>query len=64
MVAATRTVVRPSQFEAGNLIDWISDPKIWATISNKESTITLSKSDKEAPKKSTFEQKPRAAPFK
>jgi hypothetical protein len=55
MVAATRTVVRPSQFEAGNLIDWISDPKIWATISNKESTITLSKSDKEAPRKSTFE---------
>lgn len=36
MVAATRTVVRPAQFEAGNVIDWISDPKMVVASAEKK----------------------------
>ena len=36
MVAATRTVVRPAQFEPGNLLDWISEPKMVVASAEKK----------------------------
>ncbi len=64
MVAATRTLVRPAQFEAGNLIDWISDQKAFTTFDKKETTLTLTKSDKDAPRRVTMDPKTRTMPFK